>query len=121
MLRDLFGTIPAELFDQEVLTTSTGIKSWTTAAVLCPLLISRRNFSQQQLKSLEFYFSRMLELGFSGQLDIQNLNSLLSCMSSFSPFYKTFSVELIQKLIDIIFTLTVKTKELQYDPNIGKN
>ena len=69
---------------------------------------------------MEFYFSRMLEIGFSGQLDIQNLNSLLSCMSSFSPFYETFSVELIQKLIDIIFLLTVKTKELQYDPNIGE-
>ncbi|KAH7642145.1 hypothetical protein HUG17_5190 [Dermatophagoides farinae] len=119
MFSDLFGPIPLESFDPEVLTVSTNINSFNTAAVLCPLLILKKNFSQQQIKLLEFYFSRMLEIGLSGQLDIQSLNSLLSCLSSFSPFYGKFSVELIQKLIDIIFTLTVKTKELQYDPNIG--
>nr|SZF06466.1 hypothetical protein QR98_0085950 [Psoroptes ovis] len=114
----LFTNTDIELFDENYRKQiiKTGIKSWNIAAILCPIYISRRNFSHQHTKILEFYFAQMLEI--SGQLAVQDLNSLLSCLSSFSPFYHLFSVDLIKKLIDIIFLLTVKTAELKYDPNI---
>lgn len=47
MFSDLFGPIPLESFDPEVLTVSTNLNSFNTAAVLCPLLILKKNFSQQ--------------------------------------------------------------------------
>ncbi|KPM10048.1 hypothetical protein QR98_0085950, partial [Sarcoptes scabiei] len=65
-----------------------------------------------EYKELEIHFDSLLEYANKSALtNAEILNCALSCISSMSPFYKHFHMDLIKKLIETLFSIAIRTHQ----------
>lgn len=61
---------------------------------------------------MEIHFDSLLEYANKSALtNAEILNCALSCISSMSPFYKHFHMDLIKKLIETLFSIAIRTHQ----------